>query len=68
MEETLLHHLGKTGNYNKAFTHLSKYETPKEVLVIDNFLVLPLLIMMWILDFTISIFIKINKVLRYQLI
>ena len=24
-------------NYNKAFTHLSKYETPKEVLVIDNF-------------------------------
>ncbi len=24
-------------NYNKAFTHLSKYEIPKEVLVIDNF-------------------------------
>ena len=24
-------------NYKKAFTHLSKYETPKEVLVIDNF-------------------------------
>ena len=24
-------------NYNKAFAHLSKYETPKEVLVIDNF-------------------------------
>jgi len=24
-------------NYNKAFTHLSKYEIPKEVLVIENF-------------------------------
>ena len=24
-------------NYSKAFTHLSKYEIPKEVLVIDNF-------------------------------
>ena len=24
-------------DYNKAFTHLSKYEIPKEVLVIDNF-------------------------------
>ena len=24
-------------NYSKAFTHLSKYEVPKEVLVIDNF-------------------------------
>ena len=24
-------------NYNKAFTHLSKYEIPKEVLAIDNF-------------------------------
>ena len=24
-------------NYNKAFTHLSKFEIPKEVLVIDNF-------------------------------
>ena len=24
-------------NYKKAFTHLSKYEIPKEVLVIDNF-------------------------------
>ena len=24
-------------DYNKAFTHLSKYEIPKEVLAIDNF-------------------------------
>ena len=24
-------------NYKKAFSHLSEYEIPKEVLVIDNF-------------------------------
>ena len=24
-------------DYNKGFTHLSKYEIPKEVLAIDNF-------------------------------